>query len=69
MPIVKLTANSDLLCEYGQGMMPKGANVEIALNYGEALFPDKIQEAFLRKYGKCPTLGNCACGMTKEELK
>lgn len=66
MPIIKLTANSTLRCD--DGMLERGANVEVSLRPGEGLFPDKIQEAFYRKYGKRPDITSCQCALDREEL-
>lgn len=66
--LYKVTATQSILAKNSSTMIPAGASVEIPKTLPERPFPSEIQEAFMRKYGLCPTTEGCQGLMKIEQL-
>lgn len=64
----KVTTRQEVLSKNSSTMIPKGASVEIPKTLPAQPFVNEIQDAFMRKYGLCPTMEACQCLMDIEQL-
>lgn len=67
MALYRYTLKNDVLAET-EGWLAKGCSVEVPIQNGRPIFPDMVKEAFIRKYGKCPSTTSIQCACKEEKL-